>query len=168
MPWCCPWMRRRRSRPWSAPRPARPCSRDSPATQTQSETPPAGVPGFPGHPGCRDPGRDPGARDSGQLRHPQDRRKYTPGLETHPHWHFHFTPTSSSWMHAVEGLFAKLARGLACNAATSPPCRNWWIPCTHTWRPTTGYGARPFVWRKDPEEIIAARKRGYHKLETIH
>ncbi len=49
-------------------------------------------------------------------------------LATYPHWHFHFTPTSSSWMHAVEGLFAKLARGLACNAATSPPCRRWWIP----------------------------------------
>ena len=32
-------------------------------------------------------------------------------LDSHHDWHFHFIPTSSSWMHAVEGLFAKLARG---------------------------------------------------------
>ncbi len=32
-------------------------------------------------------------------------------LDTHPAWHFHFIPSSSSWMHAVEGLFAQRARG---------------------------------------------------------
>ena len=26
---------------------------------------------------------------------------------------------------------------------------------------------RPLRWRKDPEEIMAARKRGYHKLEIM-
>jgi transposase len=31
-------------------------------------------------------------------------------LERHPRWTFHFTPTSSSWLNAVEGFFAKLAR----------------------------------------------------------
>jgi hypothetical protein len=31
-------------------------------------------------------------------------------LERHLHWMFHFTPTSSPWLNAVEGLFAKLAR----------------------------------------------------------
>ena len=28
--------------------------------------------------------------------------------------------------------------------------------------------ARPFRWRKDPEEIMAALKRGYYKLEIMH
>ena len=74
--------------------------------QTQAKPPPAGIPGFPGHHGRRDPG----ARDSGQLRHTQTAAVHA-WLATHPHWHFHFTPTSSSWMNAVEGLFAKLARG---------------------------------------------------------
>ena len=29
-------------------------------------------------------------------------------LDRHPRWTFHFTPTSSSWLNAVEGFFAKL------------------------------------------------------------
>lgn len=31
-------------------------------------------------------------------------------LERHPHWTFHFTPTSCSWLSAVETFFAKLTR----------------------------------------------------------
>ena len=31
-------------------------------------------------------------------------------LERHPRWTFHFTPTSSSWLNAVEGFFAKLTK----------------------------------------------------------
>ena len=31
-------------------------------------------------------------------------------FERHPRWVFHVTPTSSSWIHAVEGFFAKLSR----------------------------------------------------------
>src|SRR3954451_6740739 len=41
-------------------------------------------------------------------------------LARHPRWTFHFTPTSSSWLNAVEGFFAKLfkrrlQRGLFCS-----------------------------------------------------
>jgi transposase len=43
-------------------------------------------------------------------------------LERHPRWTFHFTPTSSSWLNAVEGFFAKLTRrrlkhGVFCSVA---------------------------------------------------
>ena len=31
-------------------------------------------------------------------------------LEQHPRFHFHFTPTSASWLNAVEGFFAKLTK----------------------------------------------------------
>src|SRR4051812_3425955 len=31
-------------------------------------------------------------------------------LARHPRWTFHFTPTSSSWLNAVEGFFANLSR----------------------------------------------------------
>jgi hypothetical protein len=31
-------------------------------------------------------------------------------LARHPRWTFHFTPTSSSWLNAVVGFFAKLTR----------------------------------------------------------
>jgi transposase len=30
-------------------------------------------------------------------------------LARHPRWTFHFTPTSASWLNAVEGFFAKLS-----------------------------------------------------------
>jgi transposase len=41
-------------------------------------------------------------------------------LARHPRWTFYFTPTSSSWLNAVEGLFAKLTkrrlrRGVFCS-----------------------------------------------------
>ena len=28
--------------------------------------------------------------------------------------------------------------------------------------------AKPFVWRADPDDIIAARNRGFQKLDSIH
>src|SRR5437660_3259966 len=37
-------------------------------------------------------------------RHPKVRK----WLAQHPRWTFHFTPTSASWLNAVEGFFAKL------------------------------------------------------------
>jgi hypothetical protein len=31
-------------------------------------------------------------------------------LAEHPRWTFHFTPTSCSWLNAVEGFFSRLTR----------------------------------------------------------
>jgi transposase len=31
-------------------------------------------------------------------------------LGRHPHWTFHFTPTSASWINAIEGFFAWLTK----------------------------------------------------------
>jgi hypothetical protein len=39
-------------------------------------------------------------------KHPKVRK----WLDRHPRFTFHFTPTSSSWLNAVEGFFAKLSR----------------------------------------------------------
>jgi transposase len=39
-------------------------------------------------------------------KHPKVRQR----LARHPRWTFHFTPTSASWLNAVEGFFAKLTR----------------------------------------------------------
>jgi transposase len=32
-------------------------------------------------------------------------------LAAHPRWTFHFTPTSASWLNAVEGFFSTITRG---------------------------------------------------------
>ena len=47
-------------------------------------------------------------------------------LARHPRFTFHFTPTSCSWLNAVEGFFAKLAkrrlkRGVFRSSSTSRP-----------------------------------------------
>src|SRR5512133_1260493 len=60
-------------------------------------------------------------------------------LARHPRFVFHFTPTSCSWLNAVEGFFAK---------------------------PTTT--PKPIVWTADPDKIIAAIKRGHQALDSIH
>ena len=87
-------------------------------------------------------------------------------LARHPRWTFHFTPTSCSWLNAVEGFFAKLTRrrlkrGVFHSVVALQQAINRFID-QHNHAP------RPFVWRADPREIIAAAKRGHQMLETIH
>ena len=87
-------------------------------------------------------------------------------LMRHPRWTFHFVPTSCSWLNAVEGLFAKLTRrrlkrGVFHSVVDLQTAINRFIN-EHNEKE-----ARPFVWRADPDDIIAARNRGFQKLESI-
>lgn len=88
-------------------------------------------------------------------------------LERHPRWTFHFTPTSSSWLNAVEGFFAKLTRrrlknGVFCSVFDLQCAINRFI-AEHNENE-----AKPFTWRADPDAIIAARSRGFQALESNH
>ena len=85
-------------------------------------------------------------------------------LARHPRWTFHFTPTSSSWLNAVEGFFAKLAkrrlkRGVFHSLVDLQAAIKRFIEAHNQAE------AKPFVWRADPDKIIAARKRGFQVLE---
>jgi transposase len=87
-------------------------------------------------------------------------------LDRHPRWTFHFTPTSASWLNAVEGFFAKLTRrklkrGVFPSLVALQAAINDFIE-RHNQSP------KPFVWKADPKTIIAAAKRGHQTLETIH
>jgi transposase len=87
-------------------------------------------------------------------------------LQRHPRWTFHFTPTSSSWLNAVEGFFAKLSRrrlkhGVFHSVVDLQAAINRFVD-EHNENP------KPFLWRADPAEIIAARARGFQVLESIH
>ena len=87
-------------------------------------------------------------------------------LARHPRWTFHFIPTSCSWLNAVEGFFAKLTRrrlkyGVFQSVVDLQAAINRFID-EHNEKP------KPFIWRKDPGEIIAAVKRGHQTLESIH
>ncbi len=81
----------------------------------------------------------------------------------HPRWSFLFTPTSSSWLNAVEGFFAKLSRrrlkrGIFCSVADLQGAINRFI-AEHK-----AADAKPFVWRADPDAIVAARSRVFPAL----
>jgi transposase len=87
-------------------------------------------------------------------------------LTRHPRWILHFTPTSCSWLNAVETLFAKLAkrrlkRGVFPSVVALQEAIHHFV-ASHNRDP------KPFVWNADPKAIIAAAKRGYQALDSIH
>jgi transposase len=87
-------------------------------------------------------------------------------LVRHPRWTFHFTPTSASWLNAVEGFFAKLTRGrlkrgVFRSLVDLQAAINRFL-AEHNQNP------KPFVWTADPDRIIAAATRGYQVLDSIH
>ena len=87
-------------------------------------------------------------------------------LDRHPRFVFHYTPTSASWLNAVEGFFAKLTkrrlkRGAFCSIADLQAAINRFLKETND-------DPKPFVWTADPDKIIAAVRRGYQTLDLIH
>ena len=87
-------------------------------------------------------------------------------LDRHRRFVFHFTPTSSSWLNAVEGFFAKLTRrrlkrGVFHSLVDLQAAINRFVA-------ETNENPKSFTWTADPDKIIAAVKRGYQALESIH
>jgi transposase len=87
-------------------------------------------------------------------------------LARHKRFTFHFTPTSCSWLNAVEGYFAKLSkqrlkRGVFRSVAELQSAIKRFIE-------ETNQMPKPFVWTADPDKIIAAVKRGHQVLDSIH
>jgi transposase len=87
-------------------------------------------------------------------------------LEKHQKFVFHFTPTSASWLNAVEGFFAKLTtRRLKRGVFRSlQELKN----AIHRFLDDHNADPKPFIWTKDPDKIIAAVKRGHQVLDSIH
>jgi transposase len=87
-------------------------------------------------------------------------------LARHPRWTFHFTPTSASWLNAVEGFFAKLTRrrlqrGVFHSVADLKDAINRFLAETNS-------DPKPLVWTADPKRVLTAVKRGMQALESIH
>jgi transposase len=83
-----------------------------------------------------------------------------------PRWHVHFTPTSASWLNAVEGFFAKLTRrrlkrGVFRSIVDLQEAINRFIAETNS-------NPKPFVWTAKPARVLAAIARGKQTLESIH
>jgi transposase/transcriptional regulator with XRE-family HTH domain len=78
-------------------------------------------------------------------------------LARHPRWVFHFTPTSGSWLNAVEGFFSKLTRqrirrGIFHSIADLQAAINRYLK-QHNDAP------KPFVWIKPADAILAKLSR---------
>jgi transposase len=87
-------------------------------------------------------------------------------LSRHPRVTFHFTPTSASWMNAVEGFFAaltkrRLKRGAFLGVVDLQAAINRYV-ADHNIDP------KPFRWKANPDKIIAAAARGHQTLDSIH
>src|SRR5438270_11094196 len=79
-------------------------------------------------------------------------------LARHPRVTFHFTPTSASWLNAVEGFFAaltkrRLRRGVFRGLVDLQAAINRYL-AEHNLHP------KPFVWTADPHAIIEKVRRG--------
>ena len=87
-------------------------------------------------------------------------------LARHPRFVFHYTPTSCSWLNAVEGFFAKLTRrrlkrGVFRSIVELQAAINRFVA-------ETNEDPKPFTWTADPDKIIAAVRRGHQVLDSIH
>ena len=87
-------------------------------------------------------------------------------LGRHERFAFHFTPTSCSWLNAVEGFFAKLTkrrlkRGVFRSVVDLQAAINRFLEDHNA-------ESKPFTWTADPDKIIAAVRRGHQALDSIH
>jgi len=89
----------------------------------------------------------------GTHKHP----KVDKWLSNHPRWVFHFTPTSASWLNAVEGFFSiitrrRIRRGVFTSVAELEDAIRRYIQDHNR-------HAKPFVWTKTADEIFEKLSR---------
>ena len=78
-------------------------------------------------------------------------------LSRHPPWTFHFTPTSASWLNAVENFFSKMTRqrirrGVFRSIADLQAAIKAYL-AEHNAKP------KPFVWTRSAGDILAKLDR---------
>jgi transposase len=86
-------------------------------------------------------------------------------LAKHPRFHFHFTPTSSSWLNLVERWFRELTdkairRGVFCSVPEL-------VAAIEAFLAANNKEPKPFVWTATAEDILANVRRGRVVLERI-
>ncbi len=82
-------------------------------------------------------------------------------LRRHPRFHFHFTPTGSSWANMVEGWLGQLQQqALSRGSFKSVPEL---ITAIQEYAGATNSEARPWVWTKSADEVL----RKVRKLRQV-
>lgn len=86
-------------------------------------------------------------------------------LEENPQVHFHFTPTSASWLNQVEGFFGILGKqSLSATAFHSKKALREHIAAyMRAWN----QNPTPFEWTKPAAALIKSNKRMRHRLTEV-
>ena len=98
----------------------------------------------------------------GTHKHP----KVLAWLARHPRWTFHFTPTSCSWLNAVEGFFATLTKRRLRRGSFASLVELQAAIKRHL--AEANENPRPFVWTAEPDGIIEKVRRGYQASQSLH
>ena len=85
-------------------------------------------------------------------------------LTRHPRWTFHFTPTSASWLNAVEGFFAKLSkrrlkRGVFHSLVSLQAAINRFVTDANQQQ-------KPFRWTKHPDQVGLSRRQNVYPADV--
>ena len=87
-------------------------------------------------------------------------------LDTHPRFHMHFTPTSSSWLNLVERWFRELTdKALRRGAFHSVPDL---IAKIETYLAAHNNQPKPFIWTATANDILAKVARGRVALQAVN
>jgi transposase len=87
-------------------------------------------------------------------------------LSRHPRFVFHFTPTSCSWLNAVETFFSRLTRrrprrGSFASVVELQAAINRFVA-------ETNGDPEPSVWTADPHGILARVHRANQQSASVH
>jgi len=86
-------------------------------------------------------------------------------LAKHPRFKVHFIPTSSSWLNLVERFFAEITgkrirRGAFASVAELEAAIDDYLVRHNA-------SAKPYIWTKSADDILAKERRALNKLEAI-
>ena len=86
-------------------------------------------------------------------------------LEDHPRFHLHFTPTSASWLNAVERWFGQLERRCLYRGVFTS-VKELQVELRRYIKAHNAESAKPFIWTKKAQTIIDAVNRAKKKVAS--
>ncbi len=87
-------------------------------------------------------------------------------LQRHPRVHFHFLPTSASWLNLVERLFSELTQRQLKRLAVHSVGQL--IDAITTYIDQRNRDPKPFVWTATVKDILSKVRHANATLETLH
>jgi transposase len=87
-------------------------------------------------------------------------------LTAHPRFHFHFIPTSSSWLNLIERWFGEITRKRIRRGSFLSEQKL--IQAIHAYITENNKNPKPFIWTKSTDEIIAKVNKCKSILKTVH